>query len=213
MENKAFTVSLTKNPEIKMNVIPGHFATSSFHITHYLDLNNLKTNASQAREVARELVLPYLSSTLVDAIVCMEGMEVIGAYMAEELLLEGTSIVNSGKEIHVVTPMSSVNGKMIFQSNKQELIFNRNIILLVPTITGGMTISSSLECLSYYGGIVVGISTLFNAYPDESDQEIHSMFTNKDIQGYQNFSVGECTMCKEGLKLDAIIINDGYTKI
>ncbi len=213
MENKAFTVSLTKNPLITMKVIPGHFTTSHFHISHYLDVSDLKTNALIAKDVARELAMPYLASILVDTIVCMEGMEVIGAYMAEELLQEGISVINSGSEIHVVTPMSNVNGNLIFQSNIQELILNRNIILLVASISSGRTISSALECLSYYGGELAGISALFNAYPDKSGKEIYSMFTNEDIPGYQIFSPGECSMCKEGRKLDAIITSEGYTEI
>jgi hypothetical protein len=216
MKNKAFTVSLTKNPVINMNVIPGHFTTSHFHTTHYLDLDNLKTNASLAVDVARELALPYIASTLVDTIVCMEGMEVVGAYMAEELLQEGTAVINSGRQIHVVTPISNINRKLMFQNNMQELIVNRNIILLVSSIASGMTLSSALECLSYYGGILVGISALFNACSECSEkheQEVHSMFTNEDIPGYQIFSPSECPMCKEGNKLDAIIVHDGYIKI
>lgn len=213
MENKSFTISLAKNPIIKMNVIPGHFTTSQFHISHFLDLYDLKTNATLARDVAIEMAMPYLTSTLVDTIVCMEGTEVIGAYMAEELLQEGTSVINSGKEIHVVTPMSNINRKLIFQNNMQDLILNKNIILLVSSISSGTTVNSALECLSYYGGIVVGISALFNAYQDAADQEIHSMFTSEDIPGYRIFSPGKCDMCEDGLKLDAFIIHDGYTKI
>ena len=98
MKNKAFTVSLSKNPAIKMDVIPGHFTTNDFHMTHYLDLDNIKTNLLLAKEVAIELTLPYLTSTLVDTIVCFEGTEVIGAYMADELSMEGTGVINSGKD-------------------------------------------------------------------------------------------------------------------
>ncbi len=213
MESKAFTIPLAKKPIIKMNVIPGHFTTSQFHISHFLDLYDLKTNAALARDVAVELALPYLTSTLVDTIVCMEGTEVIGAYLAEELLKKGTSVVNTGKEIHVVTPMSNTNRKLMFQSNMQELILNRNIILLVSSISSGTTVNSALECLSYYGGIVVGISALFNAYQDATDREIYSMFTSEDIPGYRIYSPGKCDLCKNGQKLDALIIHDGYTKI
>lgn len=213
MKSKAYSVSLAKNPAINMNIIPGHFTTSHFHLTHYLDLDNLKTNSSLAREVAIELAQPYLTSTLVDTIVCMEGTEVIGAYMAAELLQEGTSVINSGKEIHVVTPMNNIKRQLMFQSNMQELINDRNIILLVSSISSGITINSALECLSYYGGILVGISALFNAYHEKFDQEIHSLFTNEDIPDYKIFRPSDCALCKEGQKLDAIIINDGYTKI
>ncbi|NLI61351.1 MAG: phosphoribosyltransferase [Clostridiales bacterium] len=213
MKNKAFSVSLTKNPSVSMNVIPGHFTTSHFHANHFLDLDDLKTNSTVARDVAMELALPYLANTLVDTIVCMEGTEVIGAYMAEELLREGISVINSGREIHVVTPISNVNRKLTFQSNKQELISNRNIIVLVSSISSGITLNSALECLSYYGGKIVGVSALFNADSIEYDREIHSMFTNKDIPNYQLFTLNECPMCKEGRKLDAIIVHDGYIKI
>jgi orotate phosphoribosyltransferase len=213
MEDKSFAISLTKNPAIHMNVTPGHFTTSRSHVTHCFDLNNLKTNATLAREVAIELALPYISSALVDTIVCMEGTEVIGAYMAEELLQEGTSVINSGREIHVIVPMSNINRKLMFQSDMQHHIHNQNIILLVSSISGGTTIHSAMECLSYYGGILVGVSALFNAYPEENEQEIHSMFTTADIPDYKIYSPGECPMCKESHKLDGIIIHDGCTRI
>lgn len=213
MKRESFTVSLTKNPSIEMNVIPGHFTTSHLHMTHYLDLDNLKTNASVAREVARELALPYLTGTLVDTIVCMEKSEIIGAYMAEELMQAGTSVLNSDRDIHVVTPISNVNRNLMFKSNMQELIFNRNIILLVSSVSSGITLNSALECLSYYGGVLVGISTLFNANPKNNKQEIYSMFTNEDVPDYHLYNPNDCPMCKVGQKLDAIIVHDGYVKI
>ncbi len=213
MKNEIFTVSLAKNPVISLKVEPGHFTTSHFHAAHYLDLNNLKTNAFLAKEVAIELALPYMSTTLVDTIVCMEGTEVIGAYMASELLQEGTYSINMGRDINIVTPISNANKNLMIQSNKQDLINNQNIIVLVSTVSSGITIGSALEYLSYYGGKIVGISALFNAYPEKQDQKIHSLFTSKDIPGYQLFRPGECPMCKVGLKLDAIIVHDGYIKI
>jgi orotate phosphoribosyltransferase len=213
MKYKEFDVSLTKNPSIKMKVVPGHFTTNSFHLTHYLDLNNLKTNASVARDVARELALPYLSTTLVDTIVCIEGTEVIGAYMAEELLQEGTSVINAGRQINVVVPVSNVYRKLMFQHDMQELIDNRNIVLLLSSISSGASLNSALECLRYYGGNTVGISTLFNAYPEQFEQEIHTMFTSEDIPDYKLYSPNKCPICNEGRKLDAIIIHDGYIKI
>lgn len=213
MKKETFTVALAKNPDITINVIPGHFSTSHFHITHYLDLENLKTNAAIAKDVANELALPYLTSTLVDTIVCMEGTEAIGAYLADELLQEGTSIINSGGEIRVVTPVSNVDRKLMFQGSTQEWIVNRNIIVLVSSISSGITINSALECLSYYGGIVVGISSLFNASTGNHGQKIHSMFTNEDIADYHIYTPDECPMCKENHKLDAVIVHDGYIRI
>ena len=213
MKRKAYPISLGRNPAIIMNVSPGHFTTSHFHLTHYLDLDDMKSNSSVAREVARELASPYLLTTLVDTIVCMEGTEVIGAYMAEELLHGGNTAINGGREIHVVTPVNNVNRQLIFHNNTQELIDERNVILLVSSISSGITLKSALECLSYYNGKIAGVSALFNAFPEKSEQEIHSLFTSKDIPEYDTFRPHKCEMCKAGRKLDAIIMPGGYTKI
>jgi len=222
VESRSFTVSLSKNPVVKMDVIPGHFSTKHYHTTHYLDLSSLKNNVKVARDVAAELALPYLTSKLVDTIVCIEGTEVIGAYLAKELLQEGTSVINAGRDIYVLTPTVNINRKLVFQTNTQELVYNKNIILLVSLMARGVTVNSVLECLAYYGGRVVGISTLFNSLPESHEYgnrtlfkniEVHSLFTDKDIPGYKISSPSECEACKEGRGLDAIVLEDGYIKI
>jgi len=214
MERRTFNVALNKNPLISMKVIPGHFTTSNAHVNYYLDVGGMKSNARVARDVAREFAVPYLSNTLTETIVCMERTDVIGAYLAEELLQEGPSVINSGGEIHVVAPMSDSNRKLFFQDNVADYwIANRNIILLVTSISSGRTIESALDCLTYYGGKIAGISALFLTTPDNSGRAIHSLFTSDDIDGYKWFSSSQCDMCKAGQKLDAMVSSEGYTKI
>ena len=211
MERKAFNISLSKNPLISIKVIPGHFTTSNIHISHYLDMSRLKSNSQIARDVGREMAIPYLSSTIVNTIVCMESTVVIGAYLAQELFEYGPSVVNSGGDIHVVAPLSNINGKLIFQESSLGWISNQNIILLVASISSSRTVNSALECLEYYGGRVVGISALFVATPNT--RKVNALFTAGDIPDYRMFSPGECEICKAGQKLDAIISSEGYTKI
>lgn len=209
----SFSVSLPRNSAIVMDVYPGHFTTNHFHHSHYLDLDNLKTNSTIAKKVAKELAFPYITSTLVDTIVCMEGTEIIGAYLAEELTQRGTTAVNRGRDIYVVKPMSNVNRQLTFQNNIQNLITDHRTILLVSSISGGTTLRSALECLYYYGANLVGVSALFNSKPDDIDQEINYLFTKEDIPGYKMHNIKDCTLCKSGRKLDAIIIQGGYTNL
>jgi len=211
METKPFYVSLEKNPVISVKVIPGHFTTSNSHISHYLDMGTMKTNATVAREVARELAIPYRTTMFVETIVCMEKTEVIGAYLAEELTRYGTSVVNSEHDINVVTPINSINGKLVFQDSMIELISNRSVVLLIASISSGRTIEKAVECLTYYGGKLVSISSLFSAAPEA--RKIHSMFTSKDIPGYKTFFPTECEMCKAGQKLNALVSSEGYMEI
>ncbi len=212
-KNTNFTVSLPRNQSIVMSVYPGHFTTNHFHLSHYLDLDNLKTNASLAKKVAKELALPYMASTLVDTIVCMEGTELIGAYLAEELTGKGTTAINRDKDIYVVKPMNNVNRQLTFQSNIQNLISDHRTLLLISSISSGTTLKSAVECLNYYGADLVGISALFTTKPEGLDQEVNYLFTKDDIPNYKMYKIKECDLCKAGRKLDAIIIQGGYTNL
>ena len=213
MIQDSFNISLEKNPSITITAIPGHFTTSNAHVNHYLDVGKLKCNVEVAQEVARELALPYLASTVIDTIVCMEKTTVIGAFLAQELLREGTSVMNTGREIHVVAPIYNTNGKLVFSENRIMWVARKNILLLVSSISSGRTVNSALECISYYGGNVVGVSSLFLVLPSSLGWETHALFTSDDVPGFQMYTPYKCEMCKDGIKLDALVSSEGYTRL
>ena len=210
---ETFVVSSSKNPAITIEVTPGHFATSNSHISHYLDMSILKSNASVAREVAREFAAIYLSTSEVNTIICMENTEVIGAYLAEELQKEGPMVVNSGSEIHVMTPMHSLGGQLIFLPSARKHIEGQATILLLASASSGKTVSRALDCLAYYGGQLVGIFALFSAVPSVRDNEIYSIFTDADIDGYHFARTEHCELCMAGHRLEAIVNSGGYTQL
>ncbi|MDR0320041.1 MAG: hypothetical protein LBI28_00920 [Treponema sp.] len=213
METQSFSISLPKNPSITVNLIPGHFTTNNAHTNNYLDVSVLKSNTAVARDVAREIAIPYLSTTLVDTIVCMEKMEVIGAYLAQELVQEGTSVINTGNIIHVISPLSNAYGNLVFPDSVTGRISGKNVLLLIATISSGRTLNGAMECIAYYGGKLAGISALYLASNVSVGAEIHPLFTSEDMPGYKLFPTSECQMCKSGQKLDAIISSEGYTRI
>ncbi len=213
MKQETFVVSSPKNQAITIKVSPGHFATNSSHISHYLDGSSLKTGASVEREDTRELAAIFLSGSLVETILCMENTEVIGAYLAEELLMDGTMSLSSSDEIHVMTPMQSHGGQLIFQPSERKHIEGKNILVLLATVASGRTVSRALDCLAYYGGKPVGIFSLFSAVPSARDLEIHSLFTDQDIPGYHFARMEHCKMCREGQRLEAIVNSSGYTQL
>ncbi len=213
MNSKAFSIPYPRNSDISIDVYPGHFTTNHFHLSHYLDLDNLKTNATLAKKVARELAFPYITKTFVDTIVCMEGTELIGAYLADELTKDELRIVNKGKDVYVVKPMNNVNRQLTFQSNLQKLITGQRVLLLVTTVSSGTTLRAAKEVLDYYGANLVGISTLFNTEPKDLDDKVNSLFTTDDIPGYAMYKTSDCDMCSAGRKLDAIVIQGGYTSL
>ena len=210
MNDNVLRIPLKKNPSIFMDVSPGHYTTGNVHTNYYIDVSNMKANALVARDIARELSIPYFSSAMVDTIICMENTKVIGAFLAEELLEPGTMAMNSEGEIHVITPRSNIDGKLVFFDNEVEWIKNKNILLLMATISGGQTLGSTLECIAYYNGRITGISSLFSASDKVSQEKIHALFTSDDIPNYEVVRSNKCAMCADGQKLDAFISSDGY---
>ena len=78
LEKNALTV-LTKNKNLNLRVLKGHFATSNSHSNYYIDVSMQKSRLSEAQAVANELVAYYDTNTIVDTILCLDGMEVVGS--------------------------------------------------------------------------------------------------------------------------------------
>jgi len=212
MDTRTFSVSMAKNPIIAINVTPGHFTTNNAHTNCYLDVSELKSDTAIARDVAREMALSYLTSTLIDTIVCMEKMEVIGAYLAHELVQDGPSVMNTERVIHVTSPINNAYGKLIFPDSALKWIKGKNVLLLIATVSSGRALNIALECINYYGGKLVGVSALYRASEIKIGQAVNCLFTAEDIPGYKLFETNDCELCKGGQKLDAIISSEGYTR-
>jgi orotate phosphoribosyltransferase len=212
MDKDFFIISSQKNPRITVRVAAGHFATNSAHRSHYIDIFDLMSSASTARDAARELAVPYRVSTLVDAIVYMDNTEILAAFLADELLQAGMNVMNEGREILLLSPMVSTDGHFIFHRNVQERIKNKNVVLMVASLSTGDTVNRMRECLAYYDCKLAGISAIFSVSPEFDGREIHSLFDCTDIPNYHFYKPSECAMCREGIKIDAIISSEGYTK-
>ncbi len=213
MESRAIKIYAPMNKRIAMKIIPGHFATGNSHINQYIDLTTMKTRMSEAAEAARVLAKQYVNSTIVDTIVCLDGCEVIGAFLAQELSSAGIRSMNMHQTIYIITPEFNTNGQMIFRNNLQPAVYGKNILLLAASATTGDTLKRSLECIRYYGGMVQGISTIFSAVDKIDGNLVNSIFTAKDIPDYRSYNIGECPLCKGKQRLEAIVNGYGYMKL
>ena len=213
MERRANKIFAPMSKKISLKVIPGHFATSNSHINLYIDLTTMKTRQSEAAEAARIMAKQYILSTLVDTIVCLDGCEVIGAFLAQELNDSGIMSMNAHQTIYITAPEYNTNGQMIFRENIQPLIFGKNIIILAGSTTTGDTLRKSIECISYYGGIMQGISSIFSAVDKVDDIPVYSIFKSKDLPDYSSYNIGECPLCASQQRLEAIVNGYGYIKL
>lgn len=214
METRATKVTSAFSKKVALKVIPGHFATTHSHINCYIDITTLKIRQSEALETAKYMATRYSSNTHIDTIVCMDGMEVIGAYLADQLTQNGIRSMNAHGTMYVVSPEIDFNRQMIFRDNTQMSIYGKNVLILLASATTGKTIRRCMECINYYGGKVAGISAIFSAMTEIDGQTIDTMFTPEDIPGgYQAYEPSDCPICKKQQKLDAIVNSYGYSKL
>ncbi len=205
-------ITSDSNKNVRLGLIPGHFATNHSHVNYFVDMTTIKVQYRTARETARELAKAYAHTKHIDAIICQEGTEVIGAFLARELAQYGSGM-NEGNDIAVITPENNMNGQMIFRDNIQGKIYNKEILLLMASVSTGKTISRCVDCLQYYSGNLVGVSAIFSAIDDYNGVPVNAMFTTKDMPEYKTAAPAECPLCVAGKKVDAIVNSYGYSKI
>lgn len=213
MLRRATKIPSKDNSKINLKVLNGHFVTSNSHINYYMDMTTLKVRHKEAAEVAKTMAKEYQYSKPIDTIVCMDGCEIIGACLAEELTKNGIMSLNQHNSLYVITPEFDNNSQIIFRDNLQPMVKGKNILLLLASATTGRTIARSLECIRYYGGIIQGISAIFSAAKEIYGEPVHCIFSTEDIPDYQTFSPGECPHCKNNEKVDAIVNGFGYSEL
>ena len=200
-----------KYPDVVMKVIPGHFVTTNAHINYIIDMTTMKTRQNEAKAAAKAIASTYMSTTIVDTIVCMDGMEVIGAYLADELTQAGIMSMNAHQTIYVYSPEFDNQGQMIFRENSKMMIKGKHVLLLLASATTGQTILRAGESIDYYGGTVVGITAIFSAPTKVFGQQIHSLYKISDLPDYRSYTASECKLCKEHIPIDAICNSFGYS--
>lgn len=202
-----------QNTTVPLKVVSGHFATNHSHVNYYIDMTTLKTRLSEAGEIAKALAGKYMMGTVVDTIVCLDGTQVIGTMLAEELTKSGLHSMNAHQTIYVVTPEYNGNSQLIFRDNLQPMLEGKHVLILMASVTTGITIRKSAECVSYYGGIVAGVAAIFSAVEDVEGYEVHAVFHESDVPGYESCAPQDCPMCKAGSRIEALVNSFGYSKL
>lgn len=198
---------------VELKAIPGHFVTPNSHVNYFLDMTTIKSRLSEASAVAKALSEQISATTIVDTIVCIDGCEIIGAFLAEDLTRAGVYSMNSHNTIYIVTPEYVNSGQLVFRENMIPMIRDKNILLLMASATTGQTIVKAAQALSYYGAKISGISAVFSAANSVMGIPIKSLFTITDIPDYKTYNPEGCTLCRDGKKIDAFANGFGYSKI
>ena len=203
----------TKNKNVFLRVTKGHFATMHSHTNYYIDVTTQKTRLSEAKAVAKELVSTYRTNTIVDTILCLDGTEVIGACVADELTREDYVNMNAHQTIYVIPPEFIGGGQMIFRDNLVPMLAGKHVLILAASVTTGKTAQAAIEAVKYYKGMIVGVSAIFATVEECEGYPVTSIFNPNDLGDYNSYSVHNCPICENGEKIEAIVNSYGYSAL
>lgn len=197
--------------DVILRITPGHFITPHSHVNYYMDLCDTKARMKEARATGEALAEMYLASDVIDTILCLNGMEVVGAYMGDKLTQAGIISLNSHKTMYITQPEYNVNGQMMFRDNNKHMISGKKVLILIDSATTGGTLLTALNSVRFYQGEIVGISAVFSIATQIDNIPIRALFTQRDFPDYASFPQDGCKLCKEGVPIDAICNGFGYS--
>ena len=203
----------TKNNDVFLRVRKGHFATMHSHINYYIDVTTQKMRLSEAQALAGELVSQYKMTTIVDTILCIDGMEVVGTCIAEDLTRDDYVNMNAHQTIYVVSPEYISGGQMMFRDNLVPMLQDKHVLIVAASVTTGKSALAAIDAVNYYGGTVVGVAAIFATVDECDGHPVNSVFDPNDLEDYESFKPPVCPMCRKGIKIEALVNSFGYSAL
>ncbi len=203
----------TKNKNVFLRVAQGHFATVHSHTNYYIDVTTQKTRLSEAKAVAKEIVSYYRANTVVDTILCLDGTEVIGACLAEELTNSNYANMNAHQTIYIVSPEYVAGGQIMFRDNLAPMINGKHVLILAASVTTGKSAQTAIEAIKYYRGIVVGVSAIFATLDQCEGYPVRSIFDPNDLGDFCSYNSHNCPICERGERIEALVNSYGFSAL
>lgn len=230
-------ISCKKNKDLVLKVTPGHFSSDRFHVNYYIDMSTLKMRQKEAKLVAKTMAENYIQKvditssrindfmgmsslaeqgavqTPIDTIICMDGCEVIGAYLADEFTNNNFPTNNKHNSFYVITPEFDNTGQMVVRNNIKPMIKGRNVLVVLASAMSGRTITKAIGTILAYGGKIAGLSVIFANVDEIDGYRVNGVFTHEDLPNFKLTDPNNCEDCKAGVKLDAVVNSYGYEEL
>ena len=170
-------------------------------------MTRIKSQLISARAAAK-LFAGSFAGTPVDTVISLDRMKMVGAFMADEL---SRSHVNFNQNIAVITPEIDKD-KLLLRDNFLGYVKGKRVLLLTASASTGKDVRSVVEGIRYYGGEPVGAATVFGS-EFECSVPVVRIFGADSVPGYSSFAPTDCPLCRDGVKVDAVVNSYGYSKL
>lgn len=207
MERRAYDIFSKATRDVKIKIIPGHFATRHSHVNYCVDMTEVKSGLNSSKAAAK-LFADMLNATPVDTIITLDRMKMVGSFIAHYL---SHSHINKGQDIAVISPEIS-NDKLLLRDNFLPYVKGKRVMLLTASATTGKDVKSVVEGIIYYGGMPVAVANVFGG-EFKCSVPVYKLFGVEDIPDYSSYTAAECPLCRKCVKVDAVVNSYGYSKI
>ncbi len=202
----------SKDHSLTIDVVPGHFATSQSHINYYIDVTRMKVRVKEAENAAKAIRDKLLHRVYgVDTICCFDNTQMLGGMLGQQLAKGGFDISNTHDTIYVVSPEVNSDNQLTFRDNNKLAVEGKKVLILMASLTTGQTLRKSLECVTYYGGEIAGVVSIFSMHESVDGLPVYSLFSASDLPNYEVYSPNVCPMCQKRIPIEALVSGTGYT--
>ena len=111
MEDRMMKFYSKESNMLALHAMHGHFATSHSHINYYVDVTSIKTRVAEAKQAAHVLYSRIPKTKYVDTIVCMDGTEVVGTFLTEEIQQQNKQVLSLDLILRRTTLFYHINDK------------------------------------------------------------------------------------------------------
>ncbi len=205
----------TNKSSLFLRVAKGHFATSHSHINYYIDVvTTQKARLSEAKAVAKELVAAYQHNTIVDTVLCLDGTQVIGTCLANELT-KGRLCQHERPPDHLCHH-PGVHHRQPDHPARQSGPHGQGQACAHPgrfhhhrLHRAGCDRGDQLLRRHWWPGL----SAIFATATECMGIPVTSIFDPSNLPDYASFDSRECPMCKAGQHIDALVNSFGYSAL
>ncbi len=155
----------------------------------------------------------YKRNTIVDTILCIDGMEVVGTCLAEELTKDEYANMNAHQTIYVISPEYITGGQLMFRDNLVPMLAGKHVLVLAASVTTGKSALAVIDAIRYYGGTTVGLAAIFATVDECDGHPVCSVFDPNDLGDYESYKPHQCPICRQGIKIEALVNSFGYSAL
>ncbi|MCR4907232.1 MAG: orotate phosphoribosyltransferase [Lachnospiraceae bacterium] len=206
-------IDFHRNKDVVLRYIPGHFITPTSHVNFYMDLTDMKSRQREARATGEELAAMYFSTNIIDTILCLNNMEVVGAYLANQLTKSGVMSANAHQTMYITSPEYNTSGQIMFRENNKHMINGKKILILIDSVSTGSLLNGAIRTVNFYGGEVVGVSAIFSLSTQVGEYPIRALYSLKDLPEYMSYEPDNCPLCASHTPVDAFCNGFGYSLV